>query len=343
MQRNYSIDFIKTVAILAVVVIHVSSTFLRLVDVDSFQFYAVAIVNQFGRFAVPLFFIVSGFLLASRYNSDLSVVEFYKKRVVRILPSYIIWSAIYFLVLYHNSISELFTTRFFQLLINGKASYQFYFIPAIIILYAAFPFFMRYKKILFNTSIIIATFILSTFLLYAAYYYTYKPPVPYPFQNALFNTFPFLAGMLAAMHFPKIKKALTTITAPLTLFIISGIIVALEGIAYFKNTGNLRFINDQWRPSVMIYAMFTGLFLDVFYNKFLTNFSKQVLFLSKYSFGVFFIHAAILTYIMDYLNMIKVYNVATFSGVTALTLVLSYVVIYLLSKIPAIGKTLSAS
>lgn len=60
--------------------------------------------TQLGRYGVELFFVISGYLVCYSLSKNSSVLQFYKKRAIRILPLY------YFCILYYF-ITETFIFR----------------------------------------------------------------------------------------------------------------------------------------------------------------------------------------------------------------------------------------
>lgn len=83
-KRIQYIDTIKAVAILAVIFIHVSLLWLGK-SVWGVSFDSIA---EIGRFAVPLFLMVSGALLLNR---EYELSSFFKRRISRIVYPYILW------------------------------------------------------------------------------------------------------------------------------------------------------------------------------------------------------------------------------------------------------------
>lgn len=344
MQRNYAIDFIKTISILAVVAIHISTAFLDRSIPFSANFDFLLFINQFSRFAVPLFFASSGFLLALKYNKSFQVSEFFNKRILRILPSYIFWTFVYYLIIFPHTIPSIFSFKFLNDFFAGGASYQLYFIPAIFVLYIFFPFFIKWKKFFLSKYFLIIFFILSSIYLYFVYLSGFIPPLFPAFRNALYNTLPFLLGIYTAIHFSKVfsftKKHAALIY---TGTILSGIIIFSESYLLFKQFEFGRFLREQWRPSVQIYALFCGIIFTRIYEKLFLKRNKEILFLSKYSFGVFFIHVAILELFLKVIDVNMQYGLFSFLIVFLGTVTLSYGAIWVFSKIPKIGRIIAAT
>src|SRR5258708_20357766 len=120
-----AVDFLRVMSILAVIMIHTTTRHLEITHYDLVNNSFTLLLNQISRFAVPLFFMVSGFALEiSSSHSPIGVKKYFKKRVGRILFPYLIWSAIYYYFIYTNH-----STNFFVALLTGSSSYHLYFIP----------------------------------------------------------------------------------------------------------------------------------------------------------------------------------------------------------------------
>jgi surface polysaccharide O-acyltransferase-like enzyme len=87
------IDLIRVIAIFLVVMIHVSGQVTNIwAKIPEDQWIIGDMYGGIARIAVPLFFMISGYLLLPRSES-LSV--FYTKRMTRILIPFVVWSLIY--------------------------------------------------------------------------------------------------------------------------------------------------------------------------------------------------------------------------------------------------------
>ncbi len=78
-ERNYNLDIVRIIAIIFVVLVHVDNYY------GSWQNFA-----EWGANGVSLFFILSGYLGAISYNNKLIPVSYYRKRLLRIIPTYYI-------------------------------------------------------------------------------------------------------------------------------------------------------------------------------------------------------------------------------------------------------------
>lgn len=83
---------LRVFAIAMVVILHASGLILVEAEFSSYDWWVGNIYNAFTRMAVPIFFMISGYLLLSKNEGILS---FYKKRFSKILLPFIIWTLFY--------------------------------------------------------------------------------------------------------------------------------------------------------------------------------------------------------------------------------------------------------
>ena len=134
-KRLYELDFARVTAMFAVLIIHATSTFL---SADShFTLLGSSIpfwLNQAARFAVPLFFLLSGLSL-SVSRQQTSFLAFDKKHLVKIGVPYLLWSLLYGLW-FHRPLT---LPRFLSGLITGNLAPHLYFVVVLLQLYLLFP------------------------------------------------------------------------------------------------------------------------------------------------------------------------------------------------------------
>jgi surface polysaccharide O-acyltransferase-like enzyme len=168
-QYKIAIDVLRILSILAVIFIHTTTKTLAISGYALQKIPLTLFLNQISRFAVPLFFMISGFILELNHNSNESYITYLKKRLNRIFIPYVFWSAIYYFFVYSKNQN----TNFLNSLLRGDASYQLYFIPAILIFYLIFPFIHKYLKIIGNIWVIIFLFFILELLFYFFQYYLF--------------------------------------------------------------------------------------------------------------------------------------------------------------------------
>lgn len=94
------------------------------------------------RMGVPLFFMISGYLLLSDPRT-LDIGKFYRHRLGKLLPPFLVWDVIYFLKRCAQEAVEPDILTFFKELASQGSKYHFWFVYQIIGLYLLMPFLKR--------------------------------------------------------------------------------------------------------------------------------------------------------------------------------------------------------
>ena len=333
-------DVLRITAILAVVIIHTTTRTLEASHYELLKIPFTLFLNQIFRFAVPLFFIISGFLLELNHHKNENYFVYFKKRVNRIFIPYIFWTCIYYFLVYPLNRDPNFINSIFR----GDASYQLYFIPSLIIFYLLFPFISKYYKIFCNKWLIIFLGLLEILLLYLDY--NVKPFYLYlPLRVAVLNYFFFLSGMVVSRNFDRftnfIKRWNKLLLSGSLIFAVT---IFFEGLSGYLKTKNYLTFYSSWRPTVFVYSFFIGSFLYWFYDK--ISFGNIIKEISKLSFFVFFIHVIILEALWKTIG-IKLFEISNGSiaqnifydpSYFLLVSVISFAIAYLVHKIPFVSK-----
>ncbi len=142
MARDESIDFLKGLAILAVIGLHIIPFFVNAENVSSSKSQDLLVLMNYFRFSVPFFVALSGLSLARKYGEvRFNTIEFLKNRVVKLLPLYFFWLAIIYLIVHLVPGWAGFADSFplWQRVILGRGDYHLYYVPMIVSLYLLFP------------------------------------------------------------------------------------------------------------------------------------------------------------------------------------------------------------
>lgn len=344
-QRLFSIDALRTVAIVGVVVIHGLDQILRFSsDQSSLTWWYANIVNSSVRWVLPAFFMISGMLLLSK---DEDLHTFLTKRLKRIIVPTLFWSALYGIWTWsqynpHLTIKDHLIATF----VYGTPYYHLYFLFAIFGFYLLNPVFavfaqhasqrrLAYAVIIFLALASLANLSVGWFL------QTY----PGSRLMSLFQWVPFVGYYLGGLYLSRYPL---TWTAKKILFTMSSFIV-VASVATFWLTSTFGhgprgvLFQDYLSPNVIVVALLVfALFSRI--NE--TNVSPWVRGivreLAGASFGIYLIHLIV----METLGRIITPLLAAQPGVMAnlalivCTLGLSYVFVKLGSFIPLIKKTL---
>lgn len=286
---NPVIDILRTISILAVILVHTTTKTLEASSYDLLNTSWTLFLNQAARFAVPMFFMISGFVLELNYHLHESYLTYLKKRFSRIFIPYLFWSIIYYFFVYYKGRDP----NFISALLRGDASYQLYFIPSLLIFYLLFPIIHKYYKVIGNRWIIISLGLIELFLLFYDYN-IYPIQFYYPITITLLNFFVFILGVSLARNqerFLNFIKKWKIILLSGTVFF--AIFIFYEGLNGYLKTHNYLTFYSQWRPSVLIYTILLAGSLYWIFNRKLKLISLIKTF-SKLSFFVFFTHVIFL-------------------------------------------------
>ncbi len=149
------LDYLRVFAIFAVVWIHGSDT----------NKMAMAL-QTYCAFAVPCFIMMSAFLtqMSCSSKADYSYVDIVVRRTKRLVPSYLAWSMLYliFRFIKQSMISDMpIEFDWTAVIFCGGASYQLWFVPALLIWTVIFTPLILFTKEHDNGSILTASLIIS--------------------------------------------------------------------------------------------------------------------------------------------------------------------------------------
>lgn len=331
-QYNPAIDLLRFISILAVILIHTTTKTLEMTHYNLYQTSWTLLLHQITRFAVPLFFLISGFVLELNHDNQANYWQYLTKRFNRIFVPYVFWSAIYFYFVYTQHGPD-----FLSALIYGSASHQLYFIPALLVFYLIFPLFHWLYRFFAHKWILLILAAVQLGLL-SADYYLHSLHFFYPLGAAFYNFYVFILGMVVSHYHDRliafVKKWLAVLI-PLTVFL--GGYIFYSGRSLYYQTYDIGYFYSNWRPQVLLYTLVFFAVFYYFFNKIKLNI-PMVKTLSGLSFFVFFIHIIILEKIWVLIGTPPHpafwYDPAFF----LLTATASFLIAYLIHKIPYLSR-----
>lgn len=335
-----AIDSIRVISILAVLLIHTTTRTIEATHNDLTLFPFTLFLNQIARFAVPLFILISGFVLELNYNNHANYWSYLKKRLSKIVIPFVFWSFIYYFFVYTQNHDPLI-----RMLLTGDASYQLYFIPTLAIFYIIFPLLHRFYKYISNTFFLIGLGASQITLLYWDYMVS-KFEYPDPIRITILSFFFFTIGIVAARNKEKIVEIIKKTKYYLILITtILGVYIFLEGMIGFDLSGSYLAFYSQWRPSIFFYTPAAFLVLFYAFDKSKLQFAIVEKF-SKLSYLVFFIHVIVLELIWKYIghSLFNIFKGNNFGKLVfdpiffTLVAITSFTFAYLIHKIPHLSK-----
>lgn len=148
-QRYWALDWLKMVACVLVVVIHVTAGGIVGYAQGSVLQQLSILLNTLSQFAVPAFIFASGYALAGQFKADThlpNLLKFWVRRLEIVLIPYLIWSLIY-LILQQRFMGVCYgITGMVKLLLTGGAFYHLYFIVILVQFYLLFPALLLFRR-----------------------------------------------------------------------------------------------------------------------------------------------------------------------------------------------------
>lgn len=157
-SRNSTLSFLRIIATIAVIILHVCSDLLYNFN-NLNNWWLGNIVDSSVRWCVPVFLMMTGTLFIPS-TQPLNI--FYKKRIIKVIIPYLIWSSIYFII--NSKINPKGIVDIKQIIIYGT-SYHFWYINLIVGIYFFLPMINKTIMKINYTSKVILSIIFITSLI----------------------------------------------------------------------------------------------------------------------------------------------------------------------------------
>jgi probable poly-beta-1,6-N-acetyl-D-glucosamine export protein len=281
--------FLKGLAILAVVGLHLLTLLPSSIYFSNSTQLAFLSFDQLLRFCVPVFIFLSGYGLSLKYQTKaLNLVGFYRSRIIKLLPLYLLWSAYY---LFLSEFIEpwwkvLQTGPIWKILLLGWSDYHLYFISVIFQLYLLYPLLLKLIKSFPKTTLALS--LLTQLGLYAYFSVTNNPP-PDQIQNTLFLSwiFYFVLGIFLAG-----RKSFLSQKAGFLIAVFGLILSIFDTHQYLNSTQSLILAIRSTKISQLLYSF--G-FITFFLNRpQSTSENKLINWLGKNSFLIYLSHPVLI-------------------------------------------------
>lgn len=297
------IDFLRCVAILAVVLIH--STADATVEpsegsLSQILFYAV---NRGSLYAVPLFIMISGMVLFYRYESGWNLraaAAFYRKRIWSVAVPYLLWMLLYelFYQWLYNGTIDFKLGEFARKLQWADVGYHLYFMIIILQFYLVFPLVMSLIKQwawLRKHLVTVAVLLHGGFYVYKFYFAELKH------GPSLFATYIgyFLIGGFVGLHYDRIRKwgKGRTVGAGAAALLSAGTFI---GVILAGRYRHFHYHNNWYEVLLFVYVCTLFLFLlalgRLVYSK-PSRIARLITRVGACSFGIYLVHPALLSLI----------------------------------------------
>jgi len=354
-SRIIELDFMRAFAILMVLVLHVSAAYVAYSPPESHVFYIGLILNQWSRICLPLFVFVSGFGIFYGYGSKkLNLKDFYLRRFRAVFLPYLVWSFIYMIL------RDIFNPSFTFIGLPLKQAFLSYlewtlkenihtpiwFVLMIIQLYLVFPFLLKLVKSVKNplrfTAVNFAIYFFLT--IYFRNFMTMSGITIIDWLQRYYSVnfvgwyFYFILGGIVAKYWKKVRRLDLNKLRIVMIYIITTCFVIIEAYIGFINYGQAHLGSyTSIRPTVLINSMAAIPAFYLFAQSLIKygKITKLLNNISRYSYGIFFVHPQVLTVVKIIIG--KIFGTYTtrilqLILVFSLTLVCSYAICRIIDK-----------
>lgn len=273
MQRNFSIDIVKTIATLLVICIH-----------TGYPSVVGDYVVAFCRVSVPLFLLISGYYYQV-------IIE--RKRVLSYCKKILVLtflSSVFYFIVNGVDLSYLKVFRWDKMLmfsfpVTGDHLWYLYSLINVLVI-LAFCHKIRYKLFYLIPLLLFGNYILSFF------------PKFWLYRNFLFTSLPYF---LLGMYIYKNQDAIITLfknKKRCIIFIVIGIILQCIEVYLYKYL-NLLYVRDHYLMTSILVIMIFGYALSVKFQ------SENILSVigKKYSAYIYILHIFVLSHYADIMEM----------------------------------------
>ena len=327
---------LRAAATLGVIFIHASSYLTgSLGKIPQNDWVISIIINTAVRWSVPVFVMLTGSFVLGNYNDKIG--DFLRKALNKIIVPFLIWSVFYLL---HNNWDDLLGNRLslsqkgglvLENAISGSAVHLWY-IYMIIGMYFIIPIFSKWTK--YANKKELTLFLVFWFFLLVAY-----PLIDKYRTDFELNYFTgYIGYLIGGYYFFKFVQLNKIILWTLLLGSIAAISFATYHLA-FQNNVDKEIYLAPLTPGVFLMSMSVYLLFKQS-NIALPNWLNVVVTqICYYSYGIYLVHLVVLAWIDDLLISATAFNpLISLPLMSLLCLAFSYLIIFVLRKIPFIGN-----
>lgn len=341
-DRKYylDLDVLRILSSIAVVLIHVASQNWYTVN-DLKTFTVFNFFDSISRFAVPVFFMISGALFLNS-RKKINFKNFFKKHFLKMIFIYVIWCILYYLFDYFflNSINQINIKGIINSIINNK--FVLWFLKVMIYIYLFLPFIKTFTD---NSSERqIQYFLIIFFILGICFYQLSNLPMPMSVKNMIINMrindrLWYLGYFILGWYIYNRDISLTIRKIIYILGLISVITCFLFTNIYFAKTGvKNSCLYEYFSLTTFIYSLSIFVFIKYWIQK--HNYEKLNLkAVSKKTLGIYLIHVFVLEFVCKLgLNTLSFNPILATILLTFVVYIVSYFITFIMLKIPFVKE-----
>lgn len=332
-KRIVFIDYLRLLAILMVIMCHVIDVNCRLwlgyVDMSLFRQLFVYIALIIGRLGVPIFLMITGYLLLDRDYSKIQLIYFYKKKVLWFFVIVELWTIIYevygYEILGYDYNLKVFLRRL--CLLETPALSHAWYLPMILKMYVFIPVIGALLRRLTEKHIFI---VLGLMFISVICFQV----VDVSFINET-NLSSYIAYLWFVIMGNTIKRGgLESISRK--IWLLADVVLVFCEINCLFIQHNQGRQTSLWYDNPVIMILSISCFIR--FKHYLLEQNKLIEKVSKYTFGIYLTHNMIALAMLKYLMASDFNFYFLFFMTYMIVAVTSYVVVLLISKTGRIGR-----
>lgn len=288
--------------------------------------------------AVPIFVMLSGATLL-KYRERYNTKTFFKKRFIKVLIPWIVWSLILYIIKNKNLNFLIFIKEFFY----GKIESIYWFFPLILFLYCLVPVFSvftekkEYRKIL--EAIVIFVFIFRGILypIYTIANKTFPPIFNYCIEFTPYIMFLILGYLLSTVDLNKKQRIiiyLLGIVSALIRYLYTYYFSIKEGVLNKDLFGYCSAISVMLAVAMFVFVK------NINWDKIIKKLHitpKVISTISSCSFGIYLIHMLIKNKLTSILGL-NIYSIWYRTIGAIFIYLICLIIVYIIKKIPILKK-----
>ena len=342
------LDSLRALAIIAVIIIHISSPIVNVTFGESMNFWWIGhIVDSAVRFAVPLFLMISGAtLLTRKYN----LKEYYKRRFMRVVLPFLFFMLVYWVFRWINLPANQQPHDFnsiidwgIRLFLEEGISKHLWFVYMLVFLYLIIPFVGEFVRKLKSEMII---FLLAAWVLLCLISHNFSVNI-YLWSGGnilqkLYIYVLYLGYMLLGYYLYNIFYVSRNVRLTAVIVYVITVAVTVLVVFYTSHVKSKLDLSLYSYLNLNTIIQSAAVFIALKNTSINQNWLKKLTFtISDYSYGIYLVHILVIgVFFNNGIFWTMAHPLISLPVLLVLTLSASFAIIFILRKIP-FGKYIS--
>lgn len=339
-SNNNRLSYMRVTACIAIVVLHMVFGAVSIYGdtaIPVAQLVSHAIVNNL-YWAVPCFLMVSGYLLLDP-SRDMSFKKIFTKYVLRVGLALLIFSVLYRvfdMVMNKEGFTAGGFLKGFANFFTGNSWSHLWYLYVLIGLYLLLPFFRMITEKSTTKQLTYLLIVLLIFTSILPILGIWNISIGFNIPVATIYPLYFLFGYYVSKSDVNVSKAVPIVG----LIASTAALIALTYIRYNQNKDGLETFFSYSSILVVIQACSIFMLFAKKKEKKQSIIGKFFLSFDKCSFGIYLVHMFFARTVLRYINLNPYENPGMFLGCIVGIIIVSYLIVWVLRKIPKVDKVL---